>query len=156
MMQRLAPDALGMMLHWPLFRRMVDFGREHNPDIPAEPIVGVWLARFYAGSPDVYVLVDLDETKGITAHVYAEVQEMYGVRAMHVYQIWQDKADLSKLDETIEWLEKTAYAQGCTLGTAMIHPRHTRAFQKRYGYASTRTVISKALGPAPAEDTAHG
>jgi len=154
MMQRLSPDALGMMLHWPLFKRMVAFGRAHNPEIPAEPVVTAWLTRFYAGAPDVYVLVDLDDTKGITAHVYAEIQDLYGVRVMHVYQVWQDKADLSRLDETIEWLEKTAYSQGCTLGTAMIHQRHTRAFQKRYGYTSTRTVITKHLS-AP-EENDHG
>ena len=155
MMQRLVPDALGMMLHWPLFKRMVAFGQEHNPEIPAEPVITAWLSRFYAGAPDVYVLVDLDDVKGITAHVYAEIQDLYGVRVMHGYQIWQDKPDLAKLDETMEWLEKTAYAQGCTLATAMIHQRHTRAFAKRYGYTSTRTVISKPLGPRP-EDNDHG
>ncbi len=140
MLQRLLPDSLGMLLHHQLYTRMVAFGKLYTPEFPIEPVVTTWLQRFYNSDPRIHILINLSSEMLITAHAILEIQEAYSTRVISCYQAQHDRNDRAIIDQGFEYMHKLRDEVGahCVVINA---GKHTKAYQKQYGYRIARTVL---------------
>lgn len=142
MKQRLLNDALGRLLHQQLFDRMVKFCEQYTPELPAVPVVTIWLSRFFQDDANIHILVTLSDNYVITGHNFIEVQEAFGYRVVVCHQAQADKGSSGSLDEGIEYIDKLRETIGayCSLFTVT---KHIKGLEKRYGYKLARTVMVK-------------
>src|SRR5262245_8559321 len=149
-MIRLTSDALARILHNSLYVRMVDFCRQYTPEVPAGPIVDEWLRRLYAGDTSIHILVNLDGHYNILEHAVIDVQEMVRGRIVVWYQTYRDKGNITTLEEGIEYLDKLAEQVQAHCIIFFVE-KHSRAFEKKYGYRTARTVMIKVVGDGSVE-----
>lgn len=141
-MQRLYPDTLGMLLHMPLFNRMVEFATRHTPEIPPQVVIADWLGLFYSGSDKIHILVDFDDNKNITGHCVIFIQEAYGHNVVMIHQLQDDTKSLVFLSECAEYADKLMVRVNATCCLAFIS-KNQKAFEKKFGYNIVRYAMVK-------------
>ena len=144
-MQVLQNDSLARILHNALHSRMVKFAKQCTVELPAEPVVDLWLSSFYAfDNKNVFILIDLDDKYNVTAHCIAIVNQEYGYKLLHVLQVQDDKKSGTFLDECLEYLYKYAQQNGvyCIIATM---EKSVKAMEKKYGYKTARYMLHKIV-----------
>jgi hypothetical protein len=143
-MIRLFNDNLGRALHAALFHRLHTFCVKHTPEFPAEIAVNNWLSRLYQGDTSIHILVELDDKYNITDHSLAEVSTFLNIKVIHCHQTQHDKSSITAMSELMEYLDKLAeYENASSIIFSVANSKHARAFEKRYGYQTLRTVLIK-------------
>jgi hypothetical protein len=145
MLQRLQNDALARILHNSLYQRMLTFCEQYTPEFPAHFIVSSWMNRLFSGDSNLHILVRLKEDSyKIIGHAVIDVQEAYGHRVVFCHQVQGDIANVSHVDEGAEYIDKLVAAVGAQC-SVMYTSKHVKAYEKKYGYKSVRTVMMKCV-----------
>lgn len=153
-MIRLTNNKLGRALHEPLYERIHNFAVQHTPEVPAHNFVNSILMRLYADDPHLYLFVELDDNYRIIMHAIVDVQEAFGSKVMHCYQIHRDKADTAAFDAFIKDMDTLALSLGihCMVFST---ERSPGVYEKKYGYRRARSIMLKVPGQT-AEDNDSG
>lgn len=136
----LANSYLAMALHAALFKRMVDFAKKYSPELPAEAQVMNWLNRFYNGDRTLQIAVELTPERDIIAHAVIDVQQYPAGIVIVVHQSQHNKPDIKLMDELFEYVKKLKTEINAR-GIVFYTEKHIKAYQERYGFKATRTVM---------------
>jgi hypothetical protein len=144
-MIRLTNDSLSRIIHYPLYQRLLSFCGKHCPEIPGDVTVNNWMSRLYANDQNLHILVNLElDTYTITHHAVIDIMDVSGYRIVTCHQTQHDTPNLSSLDEGMEYIEKLAVTINAH-SILFFTTEHSKAFQKRYGYTSARTLMVKQV-----------
>lgn len=145
-MQILQNDMLGRVLHNALHQRLIHFAEQHTPELPAEPVVELWLSAFYNGdNKNIHILVDVDNQCNITGHCICIFNNEYGYKILHALQLQDDKKSGSFLDECMEYMEKLAQENEAHCIVLSVQ-KSAKAMEKKFGYKISRTMMYKIAG----------
>lgn len=143
LMQRLVNNTLGMLLHAPLYNRMVEFAKHYTPEFPCEDVVAEWLQALYANNPSVHILVNI-EGNSITAHAVLVVSTPYNKPVLMCHQLKDDKKTSVFLDEVVEYGHKLCNEINAEL-MMFFTEKSSKAYEKKYGFKTARYVMVKNI-----------
>ena len=84
----------------------------------------------------------MDDQYNILGHAVIDIQDQFGYRVVHCYQAQDEKKSVTAFNVGVEYLDKLATEVGayCTV----FYPKdNVKAFEKKYGYHTVRTVMLK-------------
>lgn len=139
---RLTNDRLARLLHQSLHQRIATFCDVHTPEVPGTIVADTWLSRLYAGDATLHIVVALDSTYNIIAHLVAEVQQAFGFTVLSCHQVQGDRKDIAALDIGAEYLDKLAQAVNARY-TIFYVAKASKALERKYNYKTVRTVLLK-------------
>ena len=141
-LHRLQNDTLGRLLHNLVYQRIIKFCEQYTPELPAQVVADTWMQRVYNSDKNLYIMLDLDSQYNILGHAVIDVQDQFGYRVVHCYQIQGEKKSVAALDFGAEYLDKLAAEVGAAC-TVFYVKDNVKALEKRYGYHAVRTVMLK-------------
>lgn len=143
-MIRLKNDILARLLHQPLYDRLVKFAQEYTPEGMADMAADAWLSALYAGDPNVYILVDIDDKYSILGHAVIDVRQTFGVKVAYCHQVQGEKNSVVALHEGMEYIDKLMEEAG--VAYIIIYLAKGSKAMERHGYKTMRTMMIKTVG----------
>ena len=142
-LHRLQNDKLGRLLHDVVYQRIINFCTEYTPEIPAQVIADTWMQRVYNNDNNLHIILDLDGQYNVLGHAVIDLQDHFGYKVVHCYQVQGDKKG-SMLETAfgMEYLDKLAASVGAYY-TIFYVKKNIKALEK-YGYKAARTAMLKS------------
>lgn len=150
MIYRLQNDGLGRSLHDTIYKRLMAFCEKYTPEFPCEAIVQSWLRRAYDNDANLHIIMNITPS-GINRHVVIDVQESFGVTAVHCYQVEHDYSDLEEFDLGLKYIDNLVLAHNA-IGCTIYAHEHVKAFEQKYKFKSQGTMMFRSRDAILSQD----